>query len=274
MPLRNRFRNTNLTCYCGRRTFSCSHGWACFTGLSACVSPPHHLHRRLHQSLPLCDTDRDCPSAPCQRGVCDTLCRLEPIPNCCTHSSECPPSPAATSVRHQTCKRSAPNTPCDDGSECTSTTCARRGLHDNPSQDDATCTQNVFVQDVADTRDDADVCTQQDTCDQGMRRGPHCMSQQNVQRRRVQTRRRLHLRTDQRSPDPDMPKHCAWAVSTRNTRKNCFGDSPCTSACYFLGICVNSPTPEAATSPARKTTTATPSEATPCTSAGTETAPT
>ena len=75
-----------------------------FTGLSACVSPPHHLHRRLHQSLPLLRHRRDCPSARAN-AACATHADST-APNCCTHSSGAPVPCHEQVCANQTCKRS------------------------------------------------------------------------------------------------------------------------------------------------------------------------
>ena len=235
--------------YCGRRTLSCSHGWACFYGaLCLCFTSLTVFTVVFTNLFHFCSSDLDCPSAPCQRGKCDTLCRLEPIHDCCTHSSDCPALPCHQQVcaDHACVAIPLTNTPCDDGSECTQhDTCEAGVCRGNPvARRCHTCTQNVFVQNPDGTScDDADLCTQLDTCTQGMCHGTPTLCPNktcNVGVCLPDVGCAFEPTNEVDNPDMCTDALCVDGIYSE-THKKCFDGNPCTlDACYPLtGICVN-----------------------------------
>ena len=198
-----------------------------------------------------CDSDADCPTAHCSRGVCNTICRLEPIHDCCIFHDDCPPLPCHESICTNNKCRRVPLTgnSCNDGSECTvndkcvSGTCTGTAL----TRRCHNCQQNIFVP-VADGTpcDDADVCTEDETCQSGICSGdakqcpaPVCnvgVCEQDVG---------CVLQPTNVVENSNL---CTTATCTDGVLseipKNCFDGNPCTAdACYPLtGVCVNPPT--------------------------------
>lgn len=237
--------------HCGRRTIRCSHGWACFYGsLCLCFTSLTVFTVVFSNLFKFCSTDDDCPSNGCRRGVCNAICFLEPIPDCCTRSSDCPARLCHENVcaENKCIPMPISNIPCDDGSECTSHDQCEVGVCRGTytTRRCHTCTQNVFVQEADGTScDDADICTEQDSCTQGVCSGipKQCPNKTcNVGVCDAEVGCTFEPTNEVVNTNMCVDAMCVDGVYSE-THKNCFDGNPCTvDACYpQTGICVNPP---------------------------------
>ena len=238
-------------CYCGKKPIRCTHCWTCvFGSLCLCFTALTIFSVVFSNILGFCRTDETCPDSECQRGVCSTICRLEPIPGCCKHASDCPSSPCQEQVCSDNTCMSFPlsNIPCDDGSECTIHDQCEVGVcrGEPTTRHCYECVKNVFIKAVDGTPcDDADTCTQEDSCQQGVCQGvarqcPNKACNVGVCQPDVGC---IFEPTDEVS-QPDLCTNgiCEDGVY-REVHKDCFDGNPCTlDACYpMTGLCVNPP---------------------------------
>lgn len=215
----------------------------CFTALIILVA-------MLSQVFQFCDSDSDCPSADCSRGVCSTVCRLEPIPNCCDTHGDCPMVPCHENlcVEHECRAFSTSGGACDDGSECTRDDVCKAGVCAGTpiTRRCHSCVGSLFVQDPDGTHcDDADICTTDATCQQGMCQGvpKQCPNKTcNVGVCDADLGCTFEPTNEVVNPSMCVDATCENGVYSE-THKNCFDGNPCTlDACYPLtGICVNPP---------------------------------
>ena len=202
------------------------------------------------QVFEFCETDADCPDEHCSRGVCNTICRLEPIADCCIFHDDCPALPCQETFCTNNQCRTVPLTgdTCDDGSECTINDKCLSGVcvGDPVTRRCHVCNQNIFVKAADGTAcDDADVCTESDTCQDGICTGSEkqCSATPcNVGVCQQDVGCVLQPTNEIENNDLCSTSTCSDGVLTV-TPKNCFDGNPCTvDACYSLtGECVNPP---------------------------------